>query len=119
MAASHKKCLSPKYRILVQDIEHELAVKRAAPVEKVKRAEHMFNMLNSRMERGKNSPMVCKILSRMSAIRHGFELVLLRRSYLLEKMGLRNCVFQPVGLRIAFSMARPAFLGIRSGKDGL
>jgi tRNA(Phe) wybutosine-synthesizing methylase Tyw3 len=27
----------------------------------------MFNMVNSRMERGKNSPMVCKILSRMSA----------------------------------------------------
>jgi hypothetical protein len=32
MAASHKKCLSPKYRIIVQDIEHELAARVAAPV---------------------------------------------------------------------------------------
>jgi len=79
----------------------------------------MFNMLNIRMASGKNSPMVCKILSRMSAIRHGFELVLRRCSYLLERMGLRNRVFQPVGLRIAFSMARQAFLEIRGGKDGL
>jgi hypothetical protein len=77
----------------------------------------MFNMLNSRTGTGKNSPMVCKILSKMSAIRHSFALVLPRCSYLLERMGLRNRGFQPVGLRIAFSIGRPAFLGIRSGKD--
>jgi hypothetical protein len=76
-------------------------------------------MLNSRMERGKNSPVVCKILSKMSAIRHGFAPALPRRSYLLEGMGLRNLGFLPVGLRIAFFIGRPAFLGIRSGKDGL
>jgi hypothetical protein len=34
MAASHKKCLSPKYRIIVQDIEHELAAGWAGAVEK-------------------------------------------------------------------------------------
>jgi hypothetical protein len=36
MAASHKKKLSPKYRIIVQDIEHELAAADAAPVERDK-----------------------------------------------------------------------------------
>jgi len=77
----------------------------------------MFNMLNSRIVTGKNSPMVCKILSKMSAIRHSFALVLRRCSYLLERMGFRNGGFQSVGLRIAFSNGRPAFLGIRSGKD--
>jgi hypothetical protein len=117
MAASHKKCLSPKYRIIVQDIEHALAVKGAAPVEGEKMTEHMFNMLNSRIGRGKNSPMVCKILSRMSAFRHGVALVLQGCSYLLERMGLRRRGFQPVGLRIAFSMGRPAFFRIRKGKD--
>ena len=79
----------------------------------------MFNMPNSLVGRGKKSPMVCKILSKMSAIRHSFALVLRQRSYLLERMSLRNRGFQPVGLRIAFSIGRPAFLGIRSGKDGL
>jgi hypothetical protein len=77
----------------------------------------MFNMLNSWAGSGKNSPMVCKILSRMSGFRDSFALVLRRRSYVLERMSLRNRVFQPVGLRIAFFIGRPVFHRIRSGKD--
>ena len=79
----------------------------------------MFNMLNTRIEKGKNPPMVCKFLDSLSPFSHGIRGLRESPFYLLERMGLRNRVFQPVGLRIAFSMARPAFLGIRSGKDGL
>ena len=77
----------------------------------------MFNMLNTWFEKGKNSPMVCKILSRMSAFRHSFALVLPPHSYLLERVGLRNREFQPVGLRIAFPIRRPVFSRICGGKD--
>jgi hypothetical protein len=77
----------------------------------------MFNMLNNRFRERKNSPMVCKILSRMSAIRRSFALVLQARSYLLERVGLRNRGFQPVGLRIALPIVRPVFSRICGGKD--
>jgi hypothetical protein len=118
MAASHKEKLSPKYRIIVQDTEHKLAAADAAPVERYKgNAEHMFNMLNSWVGKGKNSPRVCKFIDSLSAFWHGIQRFRESLSYLLEQMGLRNRAFQPVGLRIAFSIARPTFLGIRSGKD--
>jgi hypothetical protein len=84
---------------------------------KRKRLEHMFNMLNTWFEKGKNSPMVCKFLSKMSAIRHSFALVLPPRSYLLERVDLRNRGFQPVGLRIAFPIRPPVFRRIHGGKD--
>jgi len=77
----------------------------------------MFNMLNTWFEKGKNSPMVCKFLSKMSAIRHSFALVLQPRSYLLERLELRSREFQPVGLRIAFPIGRPVFSRIHGGKD--
>ncbi len=77
----------------------------------------MFNMLNTWIQMGKNSPMVCKFLSRMSAFPHGLLLLRPRPFYLLERMGLRNCVFPPVGLRIAFSISRLALSRICSGKD--
>jgi hypothetical protein len=77
----------------------------------------MFNMLNTWFGEGKNSPMVCKFLSKMSAIRHSFAPVLQQRSYLLERVGLRNRGFQPVGLRIAFPIVRPVFSRIHDGKD--
>jgi hypothetical protein len=77
----------------------------------------MFNMLNSWVEEGKNSPMVCKILSRMSAFRHSLAPALPPCSYLLERVGLKNRGFQPVGLRIAFPIVRPVFSRICGGKD--
>jgi len=77
----------------------------------------MFNRVNSRIGKGKNSPMVCKILSKFSAIRHSLALALPPRLYLLERVGLRNRGFQPVGLRIAFPIVRPVFSRICGGKD--
>jgi hypothetical protein len=77
----------------------------------------MFNILNTWFEKGKNSPMVCKFLSKMSAIRHSVALVLQPRSYLLERLDVRNRGFQPVGLRIAFPDRRPVFSRIHGGKD--
>ncbi len=77
----------------------------------------MFHMLNIRIREGKKSPMVCKFLAAVSAFRHGLLLLSQRPSYLLERMGLRNCGFLPVGLRIAFSICRPVFSRIRNGKD--
>jgi hypothetical protein len=50
MAASHKKCLSPKYRIIVQDIEHELALTDGASVEE---------------ERGLNICSICRTVGLM------------------------------------------------------
>ena len=77
----------------------------------------MFNMLNIRIRRGKNPPAVCKYLDSVSAFRHCLVPLLEGPSYLLEGMDLRNHVFLPVGLRIAFSFRRPAFVRIRIGKD--
>ena len=77
----------------------------------------MFNMLNKRTGKGKNSPMVCKFLSWMPAFPHGLLILLQRPCYLLERMDFRNGAFLPVGLRIAFPICQPAFARIRSGKD--
>jgi hypothetical protein len=77
----------------------------------------MFNILNKEPGKGKNSPRVCKFLDSLSPFSHGIRRLRESLSYVLERMGFRNRGFQPVGLRIAFSIGRPAFLGIRSGKD--
>jgi len=77
----------------------------------------MFNMLNSWIERGKNSPMVCKFLDSVSGFSHKFDRLFGGIPYLLERVGLRNGGFQPVGLRIALPIGRPAFIRMRSGKD--
>ncbi len=50
----------------------------------------MFNMLNSRMRRGKKSPMVCKFLSRMPSLAHSQLFLRYRLSYLLERMDFKN-----------------------------
>jgi hypothetical protein len=70
----------------------------------------MFNMLNIRIRKGKNSPAVCKFLDSVSAFRHCLLPLREGPSYLLEGMDLRNRAFLPVGLRIAFSFCRPAFV---------
>jgi len=77
----------------------------------------MFNMLNRRIREGKKSPMVRKLLAWMSAFPHGLVRLPQRPSYLLEQIGLRDCAFLPVGLRIAFLVGRPASVRIRTGKD--
>jgi len=77
----------------------------------------MFNMLNIRIREGKKSPMVCKFLDSVSGFRHDPHLLLQRPCYLPDRMGLRHLVFLPVGLRIAFSIFRPAYNRSRSGKD--
>jgi hypothetical protein len=117
MAASHKEKLSPKYRIIVQNTEHELAARGAAPVQEERKAEHMFNRLNTRIAEGKNSPMVCKFLDSLSANSHSLLMLLRRACYLFEGMDLRKCAFEPVGLRIAFPIGRPVFSRIHGGKD--
>ena len=58
----------------------------------------MFNILNKEIWEGKNSPMVRKFLHSLSAFSHGILDALARLSYLLEQIGLRNCLFLPVGL---------------------
>ena len=70
----------------------------------------MFHMLNRGIREGKNSPMVCKFLDWVSAFRHCLLPLLEGPCYLLEGMDLRDRVFLPVGLRIAFSFCRPAFV---------
>jgi hypothetical protein len=77
----------------------------------------MFNILNRWIREGKNSPMVCKFLDSVSAFFHGIRGRHGRLFYLLERIGLRNSMFLPVGLRIAFLIERPAFVRIRRGKD--
>ncbi len=77
----------------------------------------MFNMLNSWIGRGKNSPRMCKFIDFVSGFSHRFDRLYGGISYLLERVDLRNGGFQPVGLRIAFRIGRPAFIRIRSGKD--
>jgi hypothetical protein len=77
----------------------------------------MFNMLNIRIRKGMNSPMVCKFLDSVCAFRHCLVLPLEGPAYLHERMDLRNGALLPVGLRIAFSICRPVFIRIRSGKD--
>jgi hypothetical protein len=50
----------------------------------------MFNMLNEWISEGKKSPMVCKILSRMSTFAHSLYFPLPAFSYLLEGRDFRN-----------------------------
>ena len=77
----------------------------------------MFNILNKEIREGKNSPMVHKILHSLSAFSHGILGALASSSYPLEPMDLRDSALQPVGLRIAFLVHRPASVRIRTGKD--
>jgi hypothetical protein len=77
----------------------------------------MFNMLNTYSGKGKNPPMVCKILDRVSAYPHGIPMACGTLFYLLEGMGFRNCQFPLFGSRIAFDIWRPALIRIPSGKD--
>jgi hypothetical protein len=69
----------------------------------------MFNMLNNRTEKGKCPAMMCKFLDSLSAISHGFSSLFGGPSYLLERAEVRNPAFHGVGLRIAFSVYRPAY----------
>src|SRR6202021_1263506 len=51
------------------------------------KSEHMFNMLNTYSGKGKNPPMVCKILDRVSAYPHDIPMACGTLFYLLEGMG--------------------------------
>jgi hypothetical protein len=77
----------------------------------------MFHILNTHSGKGKNPPMVCKILDWVSSFRHGIPKLRGRLFYVLEGMGFRNCQFPLFGFRIAFVIWQPALLRIRSGKD--
>jgi hypothetical protein len=77
----------------------------------------MFNMLNSSIRKGKNSPLVCKFADSVSAFFHGIDGLCGSRSYLLERMDLRDCLFPYFGFRIALPMGQPALLRFRGGKD--
>jgi hypothetical protein len=68
----------------------------------------MFNILNTMILKGKKSPMVCKILSTMSARARSLYSPFPEVRYLLEGMGFRNQEIRMVGLPIAFSIWRPA-----------
>ena len=76
----------------------------------------MFNMLNTPIRVGKNSPMVCKFLLSVSAFPQAFSPGFERPFYLLERQRLRNHALQAVGLRIASLSLRPGFVQIRTGK---
>ena len=76
----------------------------------------MFDILNKESRGGTHSPMVRNFLHSLSALSHGI-LDALALSYLLERMDLRDCAAQPVGLRIALQVRRPASVRIRTGKD--
>jgi hypothetical protein len=76
----------------------------------------MFNRLNSRTESRKFSPWMCKFLAAVSHFPR-YPLALFQVSfYLLESMRLRIGVLEPIGLRIATSLRRPALVHIRNGK---
>ena len=77
----------------------------------------MFGILNRWILDGKNSPLVCKFLSRMCVLAHIPFQSPGRPLYLLESKGLRNSDSGPVGLRIAFPIRRPAFVRVCRGKD--
>jgi hypothetical protein len=79
--------------------------------------EHMFNILNNHSRKGKNPPMVCKILDWVSSFPHGIPRSCGRLFYVLEGMGFRNCRFPLFGSRIAFVIWQPVLLRIPSGKD--
>ena len=77
----------------------------------------MFNMLNKEIRGGKNSPMVCKFSDSVSAFSRGIDGLCRSRSYLLERMDFRDCLFLAFGFRIALPIGQPALLRIRGGKD--
>jgi hypothetical protein len=77
----------------------------------------MFNMLNIVIREGKNSPMVCKFSDCVSAFSQGIDGLCGSRSYLLERMDFRDCLFLPFGFRIALPIGQPALLRFHGGKD--
>jgi len=72
------------------------------------KAEQMFNILNTQIRKGKNEPMVCNFLGTLSLLARAFQRPFRGPSYLLERVELTNPVFPQLGLRIAFSVCRPA-----------
>jgi hypothetical protein len=76
----------------------------------------MFNMMNSRTEWRKFSPLMCKILATVSLFPRSLLALSQAFFYLLESMRLRIGVLETIGLRIATSLRRPAFAHIRTGK---
>jgi hypothetical protein len=76
----------------------------------------MFSILNNLAKKGKNSPLVCKILAVVYAFSLSFFPAFPEPRYLLERMALRNHPIQPIGLRIAFCIPRQGFAGFRTGK---
>jgi hypothetical protein len=77
----------------------------------------MFNMLNRSIQKGKNSPLMCKFADSVSAFFHEIDGLCGSRSYLLERMDFRDCLFPPFGFRIALTIGRPVLLRFRGGKD--
>ena len=99
-----------KYRIFVQNIEQHLATFPGLAYKDTMDLEHMFNMLNTWIRKGKNGPMVCNFLYTVSRIARAFCWLSDQPSYLLDRMELTSTMFPGVGLRIAFSVCRPRIL---------
>ena len=76
----------------------------------------MFNILNTRMGKGKNAPLVCNFLDSLSKIVRSFRALFEASSYLPEQRGLTNLIFPLVGQRIAFSVHRPVARPALKGK---
>jgi len=81
------------------------------------RFELMFNILNTRTQRGKQAAMLCKILNRLSKLSPALCARLAHSLYVIEGSGLSKAIFAPVGLRIALSAHQPALIRVRTGKD--
>ena len=77
----------------------------------------MFNLLNSRIGKGKSSARMCKILNSLSPFFHCPRLLFSWSLYLVERERFRSVLFPGVGNRIAFLNPQPVLLRIRSGKD--
>ena len=78
--------------------------------------ERMFNRLNKLKRKGKDSPMAYNLLDALSAFSRGSLSLFGRPFYLRERMELMNPFFLCVGLRMAFSVWRPASARICNGK---
>jgi hypothetical protein len=75
----------------------------------------MFSLLNIAANLRKYSPLVCKFLDIVTGISHARLAAPRRRSYLVERLSLRNYAFAAIGLPIALR-TRPALIYFREGK---
>jgi hypothetical protein len=76
----------------------------------------MFNLLNKRIDKGRDPARMCKIVDSLSAFFDNIRQLVAVPFYLLEGERFRGKTLQRIGHRIAFAVRQPVCVRIRDGR---